>query len=161
MFKHLLIPTDGSPVSRQASKAGIELARALGARITAYYAVVHMRPLLSADLAYAPSVSVEIESDDRKAGRMRVESIRRTAEKCGVTCHAAVTDAYTAREGIIEIARRELCDAIFMGSHGRRGLARLFIGSVTRDVLEHSPIPVIVYRKPVARRRATQAHRPA
>ena len=59
---------------------------------------------------------------------------------------SVVTKAYSAYEGIVAAAKKPKCDAIFMASHGRRGLSRLVMGSVTQQVLTHSKIPVVVYR---------------
>jgi nucleotide-binding universal stress UspA family protein len=68
------------------------------------------------------------------------------AKAAGVPFAAVVTKAVTAYEGIIDAAKKQKCDVIFMASHGRRGLSRLMMGSVTQKVLTHSKIPVVVYR---------------
>ena len=68
------------------------------------------------------------------------------AKAAGVPFTAVVAKAYSPYEGIIAVARKRKCDVIFMASHGRRGLSKLLMGSVTQKVLTHSRIPVVVYR---------------
>ncbi|HZC24937.1 MAG TPA: universal stress protein, partial [Candidatus Binatia bacterium] len=63
-----------------------------------------------------------------------------------VPCTLLVTNVVTAYEGIVDVAKKRKCDVIFMASHGRRGLSKLMMGSVTQKVLTHSKIPVVVYR---------------
>jgi nucleotide-binding universal stress UspA family protein len=145
MFKHLLICTDGSTLGNKAAKAGIELARALGAKVTAYYAI---EQLMIYDEGYMMDQKMieRLEESARAAGQKRVDSIGKMAKAAGVPFAAVVTKASTAQEGIIDAAKKRKCDVIFMASHGRRGLSRLMMGSVTQKVLAHSRIPVVVYR---------------
>jgi nucleotide-binding universal stress UspA family protein len=145
MFKHLLISTDGSSLGNKAAKAGIELARALGAKVTAYYAI---EQLMIYDEGYMMDQKMieRLEESARAAGQKRVDAIGKMAKAAGVPFAAVVTKALTAHEGIIDAAKKRKCDVIFMASHGRRGLSRLMMGSVTQKVLAHSRIPVVVYR---------------
>jgi nucleotide-binding universal stress UspA family protein len=145
MFKHLLICTDGSTLGNKAAKAGIELARALGAKVTAYYAI---EQLMIYDEGYMMDQKMieRLEESARAAGQKRVDAIGKMAKAAGVPFAAVVTKALTAHEGIIDAAKKRKCDVIFMASHGRRGLSRLMMGSVTQKVLAHSRIPVVVYR---------------
>ena len=145
MFTHILISTDGSPVSNKAAKAGIALASALGAKVTAYCAVEPMQPIYVEGYAFDQKVFEEIEQHARKAAQKRVDAIGKMAKAAGVPFASVVTKAY-ASEGIIAAARNRKCDVIFMASHGRRGLSKLIMGSVTQQVLTHSKIPVVVYR---------------
>ena len=145
MFKHLLICTDGSSLGNKAAKAGIELAQALGARVTAYHAIE--QPLIYDEGYMMDQRMIEsIEEGARAAGQKRVDAIGKMAKAAGVPFASVVTKASTAYEGIINAAKRRKCDVIFMASHGRRGLSKLMMGSVTQKVLAHSRIPVVVYR---------------
>ena len=146
MFKHVLIATDGSPVSNKAAKAGIALARALGAKVTAYYAAEPMPAIYAEDYGLDQNVIEGIEDSARRQGQKHVDAIGKMAKASGVPFASVVTKANTAYEGIIDAARKRKCDVIFMASHGRRGLSKLIIGSVTQKVLTHSKIPVVVYR---------------
>jgi len=147
MFKHILISTDGSPLANKAAKAGIALARALGAKVTAYYAIEQLQ-LDYADEGYMMSQKMieGIEDSARQAGQKRVDAIGKMAKAAGVPFASVVTKALTPYEGIIAAAKKRKCDVIFMASHGRRGLSKLIMGSVTQKVLTHSKIPVVVYR---------------
>jgi len=146
MFKHILIATDGSPLANKAAKAGIALAHALRAKVTAYYAIEP--PHLVFDEGYTMDQKMidGIEERSRAAGQKRVDAIGKMAKAAGVPFASVVAKASTAYEGIIDAAQRRKCDVIFMASHGRRGLSKLMMGSVTHKVLTNSKIPVVVYR---------------
>lgn len=147
MFKHILIATDGSPASNKAAKAGIALAGALGAKVTAYCAVEQLQPIY-ADEGYMMDQKMidGFEESARKAGQKRVDAIGKMAKAASVPFSSVMTKADTPYEGIIAAAKKRKCDVIFMASHGRRGLSKLIMGSVTQKVLTHSRIPVVVYR---------------
>ena len=146
MFKHILIATDGSPLANKAAKAGIALAHALGARITAYCAVEPLQPIYVQGYAFDQKVIEGIEQHGRAVALKRVAAIGKLATASGVRFASVVTQAHTPYEGIVDAARKQKCDVIFMASHGRRGLTKLMMGSVTQKVLSHSKIPVVVYR---------------
>ena len=145
-FKHILIPTDGSATSARAARAGVELARRLGARIIVYHAIDPVPHGFYADGAPAGDYDkVQLERRARAAGQKHVEVIARKARSAGVPCQSLVEVA-VPYEGIPAAARRRKCDAIFMGSHGHRGLKRLLLGSVASRVVATADRPVIVYR---------------
>ena len=146
MFKHILISTDGSPVSDKAAKAGIALASALGAKVTAYCAVEPMQILYAEDYAFDQEFMEGIEARARAQAQKHVAVIGKWAKAAGVPFATVVTKAYTPYEGIIAAAKKQKCDVIYMASHGRRFLSALIMGSVTQKVLTHSRIPVVVYR---------------
>ena len=146
MFKHILISTDGSPVSNKAAKAGIALASALGAKVTAYCAVEPMQILYAEDYAFDQEFMEGIEARARAQAQKHVAVIGKWAKAAGVPFATVVTKAYTPYEGIIAAVKKQKCDVIFMASHGRRFLSALIMGSVTQKVLTHSRIPVVVYR---------------
>lgn len=147
MFKHILIPTDGSPVSVKAAKAAIRLARDLGARVTAFHVMETWEPQL-----YGEGYSIDaktlraIEHATREAGERQVAAVVKLAKSARVPFASLVAKAATPYEGIVDTARKRKCDVIFMASHGRRGLSRLMIGSVTQKVLSHATVPVFVYQ---------------
>jgi nucleotide-binding universal stress UspA family protein len=147
VFKHILIPTDGSAVARKAVKAGISLAKALGAKVTAYYALEAFQPYVYGD-GYVIDTSTIKSFDERarETGRKYLAEVEKAARAAGVECDTLITKPGTAYQGIIDAARKKKCDAIFMASHGRGELASLLLGSVTQKVLAHSKIPVVVFR---------------
>lgn len=147
MFKHILIPTDGSPTSLKAARAGVRLAAALGARITAYHAMETAQPQVYGH-AYAADARafVNFEKAAREAGERQVEPIGRLAKAARVPFATLVAKARTPYDGIVETARKRKCDVIVIASHGRRGIARLIMGSVTQKVVALATVPVLVYR---------------
>ncbi len=146
MFKHILIPTDGSPVSARAVKAGIRFAKALGARVTGYYAV-ESYPLVYAE-GYIPDEKTMALWDRRaiEFGGKHLAAMQKLARAAGVRFDSVCAKADTPYAGIVGTARKKQCDAVFMASHGRGGIAKLVMGSVTEKVLKTSRIPVVVYR---------------
>jgi nucleotide-binding universal stress UspA family protein len=148
MYKHILIPTDGSPTAQKAVEAGIDFARESGARITFFTAVPeYVVPLASEVISHRPVMSLE-EHERRSAEKAReiLAPALERARSCGVEVdfdHALSNKPYQA---IIDTARRHGCDAIYMSSHGRRGISRLLHGSQTFEVLAHSDIPTVVLR---------------
>jgi nucleotide-binding universal stress UspA family protein len=148
MFKHILIPTDGSEISSRAISAAMGFAKETGARVTGYYAMQKSPIRVFGEGYQFPDVQTaqNFEKSVYAAGSKYVAQIARAAHKAGVKFQSLLTQAPTPYEGIVEAARKSGCDAIFMASHGRKGLARVALGSVTSKVLTHSKLPVLVYR---------------
>lgn len=148
MYKHILIPTDGSPTAAKAVEAGIDYARETAARVTFFTAVPEYPvPYVSEDAARKPVMSVEeYERLSAEKARAIFAPALERARTCGVefTSDHALSDKPS--EAIIAAARRHGCDAIFMASHGRKALSRLMHGSQTLNVLTHSDIPTLVLR---------------
>jgi nucleotide-binding universal stress UspA family protein len=144
MFKHVLIPTDGSRVSRRAVRAAIVFAKELGARATAYHALEV--PAYASGGFVPRSVLEQLDAGARKQAQSYLDEAVRLARGAGVPCDTLINRPEAVYEGIVNAARRKKCDVIFMGSHGRSELASLVVGSVTLKVLAHSKIPVVVFR---------------
>jgi nucleotide-binding universal stress UspA family protein len=147
MFKRVLIPTDGSKPARKAIKAGVRLAKELGARVVGYYALEIVQPYVYAD-GYIIDAGVlkGFEARARAAGEKYLAEVEKAAKAARVPCELVMTKPDTAATGIIGAARKRRCDVIFIGSHGRGELATLVLGSVTQKVLARSRIPVLVFR---------------
>ena len=145
MYKHLLVPTDGSPLSGYAVDQALALAAALGARVTFLTAIEPFHVI-----AYVPEQVVEVrtsyEEHARRAADQRLGSAKARAEAAGVAHAIEVATSDDPHEAIIATAREKGCDLIAMASHGRRGVKALVLGSVATKVLTHSEIPVLVYR---------------
>jgi nucleotide-binding universal stress UspA family protein len=145
MFKRILIPTDGSDLSRKAVLYGVQLARSEGARVTA---ITVMQPYRVDAMEVALAAETIEEHDARVA-----EEADRALEQVKMAGEAASVPVETLRDmsdqpyrAIIDCALANRCDLIVMASHGRRGVAALLLGSETTKVLTHSTIPVLVYR---------------
>lgn len=147
MFKHILVPTDGSPTSLKAAKAAMRLAAKLGARVTGFHAIDASQPFIFGE-AYASDARTFVDFGRlaHETGERQVDAIGKLAKAARVPFASLVAKARTPYEGIVAAARKNKCDVIFIASHGRRGLSKLMIGSVTQKVLAHATIPVIVYR---------------
>jgi nucleotide-binding universal stress UspA family protein len=147
MFKRILIPTDGSALSRKAIKAGVRLAKELGAKITAYYALEMFQPYVYGDGTVIDSATLNaFERRARQQGEKHLDQVAKAAKAAGVSCEKVMTKPATPYQGIIDAARKRKCDVIFMASHGRGEFASLILGSVTQKVLAKSKVPVLVYR---------------
>jgi nucleotide-binding universal stress UspA family protein len=147
MFKHILVPTDGSPLSLRAAKAATRFAGASGARITAFHVTPQYRPDISGDYIPANFVSfAEFKKRVKTRADKYLGRVKQLADAAKVGCATARTSSDSPFEAIIKAAKANKCDLIFMASHGRRGLSGLLIGSETTKVLTHCKLPVLVYR---------------
>jgi nucleotide-binding universal stress UspA family protein len=147
MFKHILVPTDGSKLSVKAAKQAVKLAKALGARITGFYASPDYSSIYYGDgyILRTPSAEDQAEFAQKQA-RKCLSTIEVEAEVEKVVCEVYHVASDSPYEAIIDAAKKKKCDLIFMASHGRRGLSGLVLGSETHKVLIHSKIPVLVCR---------------
>ncbi|WP_306397629.1 universal stress protein [Telluria beijingensis] len=144
MFTRILVPSDGSAVSRLAAEAAIDLAQACGAGIVALSIVVPDAPLLvEGGLVPDPG---QHEEDLLERAHGVVDALERSALRAGVDCKPVTRIAPDASQAIVLAASDYACDLIVMGSHGRRGLSRLLAGSVTQEVLASATVPVMVFR---------------
>lgn len=148
MFKNILVPTDGSRLALKGAKAGIQLAKALRARVTAVYVIPPFMPISYGDAAvYVPALSPqEYKQSSEKAARKALGAVEAEAKKARVRCKLRSVTAARVHEGILKAARGAKCDAIAMASHGRGGLTGILLGSETTRVLAHSKLPVLVTR---------------
>jgi nucleotide-binding universal stress UspA family protein len=144
MFTHILVPTDGSELSRKAINGAIDLAQAVGARVTAYACLPQYPYSPFSDVVVEPPSEFLQRSEREARGHLR--EVEMAGRRVGVVVESHTSVHPAPYLGIIEAAQRGGCDVIFMASHGRRGLGSLLIGSETQRVLTHTKIPVIVYR---------------
>jgi nucleotide-binding universal stress UspA family protein len=144
MYKHILLPTDGSELSKAAMQHGIALAKAIGARVTA---LVVSTPLKS--LVVDPSI-VSGSLDQYKAlvaqqTAKYLENISDNARQAGVDCGTLCVEHDRPYEAIVDTAKSQGCDLVVMASHGLRGVSAI-LGSETLKVLTHTSVPILVYR---------------
>ena len=147
MYKHILVPTDGSKLSVKAAKQAVKLAKALGAKITGFHAAPDFSSTYYGDgyILRAPSAKGQAEFAQKQA-RQCLSAIEVEADVEKVACEVFHVVSDSPYEAIIDAAKKKKCDLIFMASHGRRGLSGLVLGSETQKVLIHSKIPVLVCR---------------
>jgi nucleotide-binding universal stress UspA family protein len=147
MFKHFLVPTDGSQLSQEAVGRAIELAKEVGAKVTFFFAKPDYPVAFYGEGALIDPTTPERFSEiaERQAGDILTKA-EAQASINGVVCDSRSQVSDRPYEAIIEAANAAGCDLIFMASHGRRGFSGLLLGSETQKVLTHSKTPVLVYR---------------
>jgi nucleotide-binding universal stress UspA family protein len=147
LFRHILIPTDGSHVAAKAVKAAIAFAKEVGAKVTGYCAVEPIYSQIYGEgYMFAGKSIASQEKKARRIAERHVAAIGKLAKASGVPFQGHVSKADSPYLGIIAAAKQRRCDVIFMASNSRRGIARLVMGSVTQKVLTHTRTPVLVYR---------------
>jgi len=162
MYQHILLPTDGSVLSKAAIRDGVSLAKALGAKVTI---ITVTEPFH----AVSPDAAMIADTPETYVARMAALSGKyladgkKIAAAAGVPCETIQVEHDHPYRAILDAAENRNCDAIFMASHGRRGLSAIVLGSETLKVLTHGITPVIVYRQPhssVAQRLSETEHTP-
>jgi len=144
MFKRILVPTDGSDITKKAVETAIALAKPLGAQI---FAISVKEPFpYSAISEMQPTPPQEFFDAQERIASRRIQDVRDACKTAGTTCEGHTIEALHPWEAVIEHAERMSCDLVVMASHGRRGLARLLIGSQANRVVTLSPVPVLVCR---------------
>jgi len=145
MYKHILIATDGSAVGDKAIEQGLEVAKKFGAKTT----IIKVTEMWSAlDVAGRDALS-KIETYEKAAGEAAqqvLEKAKAAADKAGVACETIHVPDRVPAEGIVGTAEAKDCDLIVMGSHGRRGINKLLLGSQAQNVLAHTKKPVLIAR---------------
>lgn len=147
MFKHLLLPIDGSPLSLAAAQRAISFASEGSARITVFYARGSYSSVCFGEGALMdPTSPEEFDELTQRQANNYLEEVATLCRDAGVECETLSMIDDIVYQAIIDAAEQAGCDLIFMASHGRRGLASLLLGSETQKVLTHTNIPVLVYR---------------
>ena len=145
VFHTILVPTDGSVLAEKAVQAAAELAKSTHGKIIGL-AVAEPYPYSSmADEGVIPD-SATNDNDMLALAQTYVDRIKAAAEQAGVPCETFVSLAVDPATEIIDSAARHRCDVVFMASHGRRGIQKLLLGSVTQKVMTHSTLPILVFR---------------
>jgi nucleotide-binding universal stress UspA family protein len=145
MFKHILIPTDGSDLSRKAILYGVQLAKQSGAKVTGITVAEPYQPV-GMDTVFVPVDLRDYEEQSRVLSEKALEQVKMAAQAAGVPCETIREVLDQPYRAIIDAAQSNGCDLIVMASHGRRGISALLLGSETAKVLTHSTIPVLIYR---------------
>lgn len=145
MYKHILIPIDGSPLSEGALRQGMALARALHAKVT----VLTVSPPFHS-VAVDPAMVTATPAQHFEESQARADKVlsmaRAEADVVGVACETMHVTQDHPYQAILDTAWAKGCDLIAMASHGRGGVSALILGSETSKVLAHGKIPVLVCR---------------
>ncbi|MEY4467660.1 MAG: hypothetical protein RIR21_1453 [Pseudomonadota bacterium] len=146
MFKKILVPTDGSPLSEKSAKAAIQFAAANHASLVTV-AVIHPISALSLSEAIGADVLEDVENLQDELLRNNAERIKALANKADVRCDIVISRGEHAYEEILATAQKKRCDLIWIASRSRNSLQKLLLGSQTQRVLSHTAIPVLVWQK--------------
>ena len=147
MYKHILIPTDGSRVAEMAVKNGLAFARSIKARVTGFIAMPEYE--MPSESALMSRKGISMPEHEKRMKRKAEALLKRFAVKArsaGVKCEVEYALSDRPYEAIIRAAEKNGCDLIFIASHGRRGLSALLHGSQTQALLTRTRIPTLVYR---------------
>ncbi len=144
MFKHILIPVDGSPMAQKAAEMAVGLAKAFGSDVTLIY-VIDPFPFtgLGSDFGYGQAEYLSAAAAEADVATHAAQQVLRAA---GVRAETSVINAHSTWRGILDTAAKVGADLIVMGSHGRHGLEKLVLGSVTQRVLSHAHMSIFVVR---------------
>ncbi len=145
MYRHLLVPTDGSSASEVAVRHAMALAKDQGARVTGLHVILPFH-VFAYDVEMVESTqSTYMAQAQARAGRY-LAAIDKAAKELGVDCEMLTVAAEHPYDAIIRTAEAQRCDLIVMSSHGRSGVRAMLLGSETQKVLTHSSLPVLVLR---------------
>lgn len=144
MFKKILVPTDGSALSLKAAEVATGLALSQGAQVVGVF-VLDPFPFIGVGEASALGLQAYMSQVQTEANQALAD-VRKLCEARGVSFVGDTIERTSAYVGILETAKAENCDLIVMGSHGRKGVQALILGSVTQKVLTHADLPVMVIK---------------
>ncbi len=140
MYRHILIPTDGSELAGHAVTQGLTLAKSLGARVSVIFVI---EPFSEMTGRFREALTTYIEVRKEQAA-IALDRAAKAAKEAGVSCELIQAENGQPHQAIIAAAEDKGCDLIAMSSHGRSGLPMLLVGSVTNKVLAHAKTPVLV-----------------
>jgi nucleotide-binding universal stress UspA family protein len=140
MYRHILIPTDGSKPAEHGVEHGLALAKSLGARVSVIFV---LEPFSEMSGRFLEAMATYAELRKEQAASV-LDRTANAAKQAGVSCETIQVENEQPHQAIIAAAEDKGCDLIVMSSHGRSGLSMLLIGSVTNKVLTHAKTPVLV-----------------
>ncbi len=146
MFKHILMPTDGSEHSERSIERGIELAKLCGAKVTGIHVVPDYRLTIAYEGTFDPVTHEKVEEEARARAASFLEFVQKAAAAAGVACETVVATNDHPYDAIVNTANERGCDLIVMTSRSRKGLVKLVMGSQSDRVLHRASIPVLTFR---------------
>jgi nucleotide-binding universal stress UspA family protein len=144
MFKKILVPTDGSALATGAATVAAQLAKSQGAQVVGVY-VIDPFPFIGIGDASAVALQSYM-TEARRAATQALDALSKLCAAEGVPFVGDTIERNLVHEGIVETANAEHCDLIVMGSHGRKGMKALLLGSVAHKVLVHAEVPVLTVK---------------
>ena len=145
MFEHILVPLDGSSTSEAAVTKAIALAKAFGSHLT-LLSVVDIYAFAGLGMEVASGQTDYLGAATAEA-RLAVQSALQLCEAAGITATSSVIEGQGVYKSILSAAESSGANLIVMGSHGRKGLEKLMLGSVASQVLSNTHLPVMIIRQ--------------
>ena len=147
MYKHILLPTDGSELSEKAILKAIDFAKSINAKVTGFFAaedyqVMAMNEYIAPEILDPEQFNEQAENTAKKY----LSVIENAAKKAGVDYEGCFVTSNSPYRAIVDAATQKGCDLIFMASHGKRNINNFFLGSEANKVLTHCKIPILIYR---------------
>lgn len=141
MYKRILIPVDGSPTGQKALEHGLALGKEQGAKVILTYVVEQLQ-------VWATEGQIDLGEVMREGGGAILADAEAKAKQAGVDAEKLLVEAGVQRtaRAIVEQAGKLNADLIVMGTHGRRGIDHLIMGSVAEGVVRTAPVPVLLIR---------------
>ncbi|MEI8035403.1 MAG: universal stress protein [Betaproteobacteria bacterium] len=146
MFKHILMPTDGSAHSEKAIERGFELAKLCGAKVTGIHVMRDFQMIMASEAMVPASMEEDMDKQSRSQAESFLAFVKTTAQNAGVACETLVVKGHQPYDAIVDAANEQGCDLIVMTSRYRKGLSALILGSEASRVLHRSSIPVLTFR---------------
>ena len=146
MFKHILMPTDGTEHSERAIERGIELAKLCSARVTGIHVMPDYRMLIASGDMESPGIDENMDEQARAQAARFLAFVQRTADAAGVPCDTLMAKGQHPYDAIVDAANERGCDLIVMTARHRKGLVSMIMGSEASRVLHRASIPVLTFR---------------
>jgi nucleotide-binding universal stress UspA family protein len=147
MYQRILVPTDGTALSKKAVTSAIALAQLCGAELVALQVVPrYPQSYFEGGIALAAADIKQVEKTWGDAAQVVVDAVKKAAQAKGVETKAVVVRSDIVSDALLATAKKYKCDLVVMASHGRKGIKRLLLGSETQHVLTHASIPVLVLK---------------
>jgi len=146
MFKHILMPTDGTEHSEQAIKRGIELAKLCNAKVTGIHVVPNYHMMLAYEGGFDTSAEERIQEEAQQNAARFLDFVKTSAAAANLPCDTVVATNAHPYDAIVNTANERGCDLIVMTARYRKGLAKLIMGDEATRVLHRVSIPVLVFR---------------
>ena len=146
MYKHILVPVDGSPTSNAGLDEAIKLARQFGSQLRLLHVVDQMPLAVSAEGFGV--MAIDVLSLLREAGEQVLDDAKARVTAAGVPVDTVLVDSPNSRlsDHVTAVAHEWPAELIVIGTHGRRGIGRMLLGSDAEQVVRHAPVPVLLYR---------------
>jgi nucleotide-binding universal stress UspA family protein len=146
MFKHILMPTDGSAHSERAVERGIELAKLCGSKVTGIHVMQDYQMMMASEGMVPPGMEEQMDKQARDQAASFLAFVQKAADTAGVPCETLVVKGHHPYDAIVDTANARGCDLIVMTARHRKGLGALIMGSEASRVLHRSSIPVLTFR---------------